>query len=191
MTTTPPPVSDGPRPDLVDRFTTWLLPDRSPVFGDERDRLHWYEATYLVAGVQWYLLPWALAVMAWVAPPEAAPYIAVLYGLFLLPFPLINIHVARRRVQIKDSDVRSRYVVLGTLLFWLPLPVILLGLTVGLDIRTGTSLETIKEASISALVWGATASAAAVAVVLLVAAVSRRRSRHAPAAVGDAAYDDE
>lgn len=173
-----PAVGTPPRRPLVDRMFDWLLDRRGAIYGDERERVLWYEGIDIAASVQWILVPWTLAVAAWIAPPEAAPYLWAVFAAFLLPISLMGVYVARRRVRMDTPAMRDPKAVLLSLLFWLPVLSFVVGMTYGLASRTGDGVarDPLDGAVDGALIGGA----AGLAVYYVVTFVrGRRRSGQA------------
>jgi hypothetical protein len=103
----------------LDRFFAQVLDlDSTAIYGDERDRLRWYESIAVVASVQLIVVPWALLGFAIV---DATRYEPVLWGVFLvftIPWVLATTYVERHRVS--PVDYRSRKAVLTMLATFLP-----------------------------------------------------------------------
>ncbi|MBE1490453.1 hypothetical protein [Plantactinospora soyae] len=96
MTTSPAPTS---RITVLDRIADWALDPDGHTYGDERERLRWYEGMATAAMIQWIALPWAAAVLVWVGGRPVAPTLVVLLALLYLPILLCARYVARRRVD--------------------------------------------------------------------------------------------
>lgn len=89
--------------------------DRSStaIYGDERDRYHWYEAIAVGASIQWVAMPWALAILAAIDSDRFGPALWVLFAAWLVPIMVMNAYAQRRRVS--EVDYRSRAAI-GTVL---------------------------------------------------------------------------
>jgi hypothetical protein len=184
MHTAPTTRPDPARRPAFDRFADWILDRDGTIYGDERERLRWYEGIAVAASVQWLLVPWVLAVMAWICPAEAAPYLWVVFLAFLLPMSLATIYVMRRRVDLAASqraNLRTRKTRVTLALTALPIVIFVLGLTLGLDLREGTDGDDIQRGLGGGLIGGIVG--AAIAVVLI-------RALHRRAAAADQADDD-
>jgi hypothetical protein len=107
-------VASPPRPTLLDRIAHWALDTDGDMFGDERERLRWYEGITTAAGLQWMAVPWASAVMVWTIGRSSVLPLAVIMLVLLVPMGMSAVYVKRRSV---DTDVkpwtRKRAVVSG------------------------------------------------------------------------------
>ena len=185
MSTAPTARPGEHRRPAFDRFVGWILDHDGTIYGDERERLRWYEGIAVAASVQWLLVPCALAVMAWICPPEAAPYLWVVMGVFLLPMMLTSLYVLRRRVDLaadQRTNLRTRKTQLIVVLTTVPIVAFVLGLTVGLDVREGTDRAVINRGLVGGLVGGVAGAAIAFGLTRL---VQRRAAAADPADDGD------
>ena len=101
-----------------DRFVRWILDVDGEIYGDERERLRWYEAIALAASFQWLAVPWALAVTVWFVPRDAVWALLVVLFAFWVPLLLVTAHVHRHRVR--PVTYRGRKAVLVGVLSGLP-----------------------------------------------------------------------
>lgn len=141
------------RSSAVLRMFDWLLDREGDIYGDERSRFRWYEAIAAAGSIQWIVFPAVMAVMVWIAPPSAAPYLAVAFAAFVLPIYVTLPYLHRHRIDFSRRP-KSRK---GRLVFWsslIPLAVFILGLTVGLDLRSGTAWSEISAGLLGGLVGG-------------------------------------
>jgi len=91
---------------LLDRVVRWGLDSdgNGDIYGDERERLRWYEGMATAASLQWLAIPWAAAVLVWpLGEPSVLPLTIVLV-LLVVPMALCTVYVRRRRV---DTEVRA------------------------------------------------------------------------------------
>lgn len=84
---------------LVNRTFDWVLDQHGDLYGDEQERLRWYEATTAVANVQWILLPWIGAVCLFLGGRAVAPTVIALTVAIYLPMWLAVIYVRSWRVR--------------------------------------------------------------------------------------------
>lgn len=92
---------------LFERMCDAILDrDSTSVYGDERDRYHWYEAIAVGASIQWIAIPWALAILAAVDADRFGPALWVVFATWLVPILVMNAYVQRRRVS--EVELRSR-----------------------------------------------------------------------------------
>ncbi|MFI7599677.1 hypothetical protein [Actinoplanes sp. NPDC049681] len=111
--------ASGGRIAMTERIARWALDPDGDMYGDERERLRWYEGISTAAGIQWLAVPWAAAVGVWIyGRPVVAALTAVLLVMYV-PCVLCTAYVRRRRV---DTTPRSwsRKRILVTLLSVLP-----------------------------------------------------------------------
>src|SRR3712207_9477580 len=89
--------SDLARVPLLDRIVRWNLDTDGDMYGDERERLRWYEGIATAASLQWIGVPWAAAVLVWVLGRPAVLPLAVVLAVLYLPILLCTVYVRRRR----------------------------------------------------------------------------------------------
>lgn len=106
MTTEPAQAHSG---TLVDRVVNWLLDVDGDIYGDERERLRWYEAISLTASFQWVIVPWAMAILVWFADRETVPFLIAMLVLFWLPLPLAQWYIKRKRVRTVPDRRTAKY----------------------------------------------------------------------------------
>jgi membrane associated rhomboid family serine protease len=94
----------GRRPTLLDRIAHWALDTDGDMYGDERERLRWYEGIATAASLQWMAIPWAAALMVWIIGRSAVPPLTVIMVVLLVPIGMASVYVKRRRV---DTDVKE------------------------------------------------------------------------------------
>ena len=116
------PAPSGP----FDRLVRWTLDLDGDIYGDERERLRWYEAIAIAASFQWLAVPWTLAVAVWFVPAEAVWALQGVLIAFWVPLLLMTYYVHRRRVR--PAPVRGRKAVLVATLSGLPVVVFVAGL---------------------------------------------------------------
>ena len=99
-----------PRRSRLQRFADWTLDHDGTMYGDERERLRWYEASVVMVSVHAVLVPWTLAVCIWVGGRPAAPYLVAVFAAFLLPTLLSAAYVERRQVRVRPERPDRKYV---------------------------------------------------------------------------------
>ena len=101
---------------MVTRMVSWTLDNEGHGFGDERERLRWYEGIVGAAGFQAILVPWTAAVLVWVVGERSvAACLAVVLAAFYVPMGLAQWYVARRKVSVFLVPWTVKSVVLGQL----------------------------------------------------------------------------
>ena len=168
QTTQPPSTSGSTR---IDRYFSWTLDLEGDIYGDERERLRWYEGIAISASAQWILIPWVLAVMAWICSPETVPYLWVFWIVTSIPQYLALFYVSRKRVDVSRITWNRKRIIV-TLLTVVPLFVFLAGMTAGLDLRASGEIprEALLGGAVGALCGGAAAGIA-------VRSMKRRQAR--------------
>jgi hypothetical protein len=125
----------------IDRAVDWTLDHNGDMYGDERERLRWYEGIALGASMQWIAIPWLLAVMAWICSRETAPYLWGFMAVSVLPQYLTLFYVSRKRVDVTNIHWTRKRIII-TALTIVPLLAFVVGLTVGLDLRSDGEVPT-------------------------------------------------
>lgn len=124
MTTTN--AASPPRTTVLDRTTNWMLDLDGDMFGDERERIRWYEGITIAAGLQWLAVPWAAAVLVWFVDRAAVVPLGVVLAVGVLPVPLATLHVRRRGVDTAPPTWPLKRSVL-TVLSAAPYPLFIIG----------------------------------------------------------------
>jgi uncharacterized membrane protein YbaN (DUF454 family) len=153
----------------MDRVSRWLLSD--DLYGDERERLRWYEGIAMAAAVQWIVVPWAAAVLVWVLGRPAVLPLAVIMVLMYVPTVLVNGYVKSRRVETVAVRWTPKRIALGVL-GGLPYIVFLIGCLRGQG-------DTVTGAVVGAAVG------AGLGVLLIARRVRQTRAQEAAAAAAD------
>jgi peptidoglycan biosynthesis protein MviN/MurJ (putative lipid II flippase) len=99
----------------ADPVSRWILDLDGDTFGDERERIRWYEGTTVAANLQWIAVPLVAAVLVWIlGRPSVLPLAAVLAVMYLTTV-LVPIYVQRRRVDPRIARWRPSSVLRGSL----------------------------------------------------------------------------
>ena len=109
MSTTQTP----PQRSRFQRFADWTLDHDGTMYGDERERLRWYEATAVMASVHAFLVPWTLAALIWVGGRPVAPYLLAVFAAFTLPTLISAAYVKGRKVRTQPERPDRKYVLLA------------------------------------------------------------------------------
>lgn len=125
-------------PSLLDRTFHWILDVDGDMYGDEQERLRWYEATAAVSSVQLYGISLALAVLVWVDGHRLAPAVLTVALTLYLPMLLTNAYAHRHRVRTVPTHWSSKQIAL-TGVFLLIYLVMTVGLYVAFEEEVTTS----------------------------------------------------
>jgi hypothetical protein len=109
---------------LLDRVVHWSLDLDGDTYGDERERLRWYEGTATASSLQSIAIPWAAAIMVWVLGRPSVLPLSVLLALLLVPTLLSSAYVRSRRVDTLPRRWSSKRVLVSTLS---ALPIVVFG----------------------------------------------------------------
>lgn len=102
---------------LLDRVVRWNLDldGSGDIYGDERERLRWYEGIATAASMQWLAIPWAAVLLVWLlGKPSVLPLTVVLVAL-VVPMAICTVYVRRRRVDTEVHAWTRKRVVLSVL----------------------------------------------------------------------------
>ncbi|GAA0275250.1 hypothetical protein [Cryptosporangium japonicum] len=150
----------------VERLYGWILDRDGDLYGDEQERLRWYEAGSATTTLQTIAVTWVVAIAALVGGRPAAPALtAVLIALYV-PMLLTVAYIQRRRVRTLPRRWGRRRVVL-TLLTVLPYTVAAVALLRAFRLSSDANLGAAVGAALGILL----------AVVVLVARYRKERSR--------------
>jgi uncharacterized membrane protein YbaN (DUF454 family) len=97
----------------IDRVSRWFLSD--DLYGDERERLRWYEGIAISATLQCIAVPWAAAVLVWVLGRPVVLPLAVIIGLMYVLTVLVTGYVKSRRVETVAVRWTPKRIALGAL----------------------------------------------------------------------------
>jgi hypothetical protein len=100
---------------VLDRFVRWNLDPGGDLYGDERERLRWYEGIAVSNSVQSIALPWAAAILIWPLGRPAVVPLGVLLTLLVLANWLTAVYVSRRRVDTVPRHWSPKRILLSTL----------------------------------------------------------------------------
>lgn len=91
---------------MLDRVVRWNLDldGTDDIYGDERERLRWYEGIATAASLQWLAIPWASAVAVWVIGRDAVLPLSIVLVALIVPMIICSVYVHRSRVV---TDVRA------------------------------------------------------------------------------------
>jgi predicted membrane-bound spermidine synthase len=164
---------EGMTTTLLDRVVRWNLDFDGDIYGDERERLRWYEGIATAASLQWMAIPWAAAVMVWpLGRPSVVP-LAVVLAVLVLPMWLSAVYVRSRRVDTVPRRWTGKRLLLS-ILGGLPFLVFLIGALYVTDPESSSW----RGAIVGAAIGGA--------IGIVMSAMKVRRRRRAEAAiVGD------
>ena len=156
---------------LLDSVVSWGLDRDGDFYGDERERLRWYEGIATAASLQWLAVPWAAAVLVWpLGLPSVLP-LAVVLVLMIVPMALCTAYVRGRRVDTEAGRWTAKRVWWGVL-GALPYVVFVIGALYVHNPESSTWLGAIVGSIVGA----------AIGIVATVAGIRRRRRQEALAA---------
>lgn len=91
---------------VLERVVRWNLDldGAGDIYGDERERLRWYEGIATAASLQWLAIPWAAAIIVWPLGKASVVPLAVVLVALVLPMFVCTVYVQRSRVV---TDVRA------------------------------------------------------------------------------------
>jgi hypothetical protein len=147
MTTTA--ASEG-RTTFIDRIARWALDIDGDMYGDERERLHWYEGIATAAAIQWLAVPWAAAVTVWIYGRPAVVPLATVLVVMYVPCMLCQVYVQRRRVDTTPRTWSPKRITMALLTV---LPYALF--TIGVVHATSRDSATTSGTAVGALVGSA------------------------------------
>jgi predicted membrane-bound spermidine synthase len=164
---------EGMTTTLLDRVVRWNLDFDGDIYGDERERLRWYEGIATAASLQWMAIPWAAAIMVWpLGRPSVVP-LAVVLAVLVLPMWLSAVYVRSRRVDTVPRRWTGKRLLLS-ILGGLPFVVFLIGALYVIDPESSSW----RGAIAGAVIGGAIG-------IVLSALKVRKRRRAEAAIVGD------
>jgi len=110
---------------VLDRFFRWNLDFDGDLYGDERERLRWYEGMAVSNSLQSMALPWAAAILIWPLGRPAIVPLGALLVLLVLANWLTTVYVSRRRVETVPRHWSPKRILFSTLT---GLPIVVFGI---------------------------------------------------------------
>jgi hypothetical protein len=163
---------------VLDRVVRWNLDldGTDDIYGDERERLRWYEGIATAASLQWLAIPWAAAILVWAVGRDSVVPLTVVLAALLVPMTICTAYVRRSRVV---TDVRrwTAKRVLLQIIGGVPYVVFFFG---ALYAYQGPDSSTLRGA-----IWGAGVGAVGGIVATVVGTRRGRRQEARDAAAGD------
>jgi hypothetical protein len=100
---------------LIDRVVRWNLDLGGDIYGDERERLRWYEGIATAASLQQIGIPWAAALLIWpLGRPALLPF-GVVLAVQVISSWLCAAYVRRRRVDTTPRSWTAKRLLLSVL----------------------------------------------------------------------------
>ena len=85
------------------------------IYGDERDRYHWYEAIAVGASIQWIAIPWSLAILAAIDADRFGPALWTMFVVWVVPLLVMNAYAQRHKAaQPAQLDGKGRATAIAT-----------------------------------------------------------------------------
>ncbi|MGA5300189.1 hypothetical protein ACPCHT_09695 [Nucisporomicrobium flavum] len=97
---------------ILDRVVRWNLDFGGDIYGDERERLRWYEGMTTAASLHHLLLPWAAAVMVWALGKPSVLPLAVMLAALWVPMMVATLYVRHRQVDTTPRSWSAKRIVL-------------------------------------------------------------------------------
>jgi hypothetical protein len=166
------------RETVLDRVVRWILDPDGDIYGDERERLRWYEAITVAASLQWIGVPWAATVLVWILGRPAVLPLGVVLAVLYAPMIMCVAWVRRRSVDTTVRSWTSKRIVLSVLG---TTPYVLF--IVGCIVAYQQEHPSVFRGALVGAIGGAVLAAAAAALG------TRRRRRREAAAVADEDLD--
>lgn len=159
---------------LMDRFARWNLDPDGDLYGDERERIRWYEGIAVTWQTQMILVPWVIAVLVWVLGRPAVLPLGVTLAVLLVPVWFTSAYVTSRRVDVTPLVWTTKRKLLGVLT-GAPYAAFVVGMSYHLDWPKEGSWVSITTGIAVGLLIG----------VVMQAYASRRRRRSEAATIVD------
>lgn len=158
----------------LDRLARGVIDADGDLYGDERERLRWYEGIALTATLQWVGVPTAAAVLVWTLGRPAVLPLAVVSVVMYLPMLLLAAYVRSRRVATTVRTWNGK-AVLSAALFAVPYVIFMVGCVAAYaDDDSGA----VRGAGLGALLGGLIGT-------VVIALMTRRRRRREAMSVPD------
>ncbi|UQU62722.1 hypothetical protein COUCH_27290 [Couchioplanes caeruleus] len=97
---------------ILDRVVRWNLDPGGDLYGDERERLRWYEGMTTAASLHGILLPWAAAVMVWALGRPSVLPLSVMLAALWVPLMTATLYVRRRQVDTTPRTWSAKRIIL-------------------------------------------------------------------------------
>ncbi|MFN8075149.1 MAG: hypothetical protein U0Q15_06975 [Kineosporiaceae bacterium] len=109
------------------RIAAWLLDRDGDLYGDERERIRWYEGTVVASSIQGLAVPWALAVGVWAHPDKGTAGVLLAVAIaFYLPLIWTAAWAQRHGVRVFNKTWTSKRLI-STIAFVVPYVMFFIG----------------------------------------------------------------
>ncbi|HYY12281.1 MAG TPA: hypothetical protein VE781_15195 [Kineosporiaceae bacterium] len=176
-------VATAPRStSRLDRLVARILDRDGTLYGDEQERLRYYESSTVVASLQGILVPWTLVVGALVGGLQVAAVVVAVAVVYYVPWLVGATYVRRRRVRTTPARFGRSWVALAALTA-APYPLLLV-------IVAAQYVAAHPSGAARGFLGGAVGGIAGATAVAVLALARKRRAEHEGATVPDV-EDDE
>ncbi len=95
---------DTTEPVSSRRFVNWILDTKgTSLYGDEQERLRWYEGISAAASIQWLVVPWVIALGIWIGGRPVVSYLIAVAIVFVVPQYFAIFYAMKNRVRLPNS----------------------------------------------------------------------------------------
>jgi hypothetical protein len=89
-----------PKATLLSRLFDQTLDVHGEIYGDEQERLRWYEGITVAASLQWIIVPWVIAVSIWMGGRPVTSYLLAITAAMYFPQLLTYVYAIRSGVRL-------------------------------------------------------------------------------------------
>jgi hypothetical protein len=90
-------------PSPLTRLFNSILDVKGSIYGDEQERLRWYEGIAVAASIQWLLVPWVIAAAIWMGGRPVVSYMLAVTAALYIPQLITLRYALKSRVRLQNQ----------------------------------------------------------------------------------------
>jgi hypothetical protein len=80
-----------------------ILDVKGSIYGDEQERLRWYEGIAVAASLQWVIVPWVIAASIWMGGRPVVSYLLAVTAALYLPQLITVRYAIKSRIRLEQQ----------------------------------------------------------------------------------------
>jgi hypothetical protein len=88
---------------LLAKLFDYTLDVKGSIYGDEQERLRWYEGITVAASLQWIIVPWVIAVSIWMGGRPVVSYMLAVTAALYIPQLITLRYAMKTRVRLQNQ----------------------------------------------------------------------------------------
>ena len=104
----------NPKASPLTRLFNYILDVKGSIYGDEQERLRWYEGIAVAASFQWLIIPWVIAGSIWMGGRPVVSYMLAVTAALYIPQLIALRYAMKNRVRLENQR-SAKGIVIGLL----------------------------------------------------------------------------